>query len=751
MRIVFLWLLCLVWAAAYPQVCITGKVVSDSSGTPVTLANVYIPEYGVASATDHDGAFTLCKLPEGTVHLQVTYVGYRTFISRVQISDTLQEINITLTPSAIDYQEVTVYGEQTSASNATANNIASLSTISMRQQGALTLVDGMAQLPGVQKLTTGPGISKPVIRGLYGNRIQTVVFGLKYDSQQWQDEHGLGLTDMGVDRIEVIKGPASLLYGSEAMGGVLNILEEKPAPVGQTLGDATVRFSSNTLGLSTDAGIKSSTENNHWRIRLGEENHADYTDGRGERVLNSRFAGYHAKASYGHLSGKWTSENNYAFSLSHMGFLLEAGQPLVPDDRNSRSFQLPHHTVFMHILATKNTFYLGRSVLKTNIGVHLNNRQEQEGGNRISLDMQLNSYTGNTIWSRRIGKNSEVSAGIQAMHQTNVNNGSRSIVPDASISEGSIFTYLKHHFKSLVMEGGFRYDLKHINTLPTGTINNDFPNNPGKEVIPFSRTYGTVNSSAGVSFVKKHWNVKANISTGYRAGNLAELSSNGLHEGTIRYEIGNIHLPIEQNACTDLTATYEVRALTVSASGFYNQFHDYIFLAPINKEYIGFPIYLYIRDNASLIGWEGDVQLHPKAFGNVSLRATCAQVTGKAGNGDYLPFIPAGKITGEVKWKSKENIKRRQTFAGFGADHILPQDHPAQFETSSPGYTLIHASAGVSFIGQRRDVMLSVAATNLLNEVYFDHLSRYKYYNIFDMGRNISVHCHITFHKKSTL
>ena len=120
----------------------------------------------------------------------------------------------------------------------------------MRASGAFNLSDALAKLPGVNQLTTGVGISKPVIRGLYGNRVLAIISGLRFDNQQWQDEHGLGLTDMGVDRVEIIKGPASVLYGSDAMGGVLNVIEEKPAAVGAIARDLNAQLFSTTYGLS---------------------------------------------------------------------------------------------------------------------------------------------------------------------------------------------------------------------------------------------------------------------------------------------------------------------------------------------------------------------------------------------------------------------------------------------------------------------------------------------------------------------
>lgn len=195
--------------------------------------------------------------------------------------------------------EVEVSNTVNTYANETVLNITALSTEAMREKGSFNISDGLSKLPGISQVSTGVSISKPVIRGLYGNRVQTVFSGLRFDNQQWQDEHGMGITDIGIDHVEIIKGPASLLYGSEAVGGVVNIIEERNAPEGKIVGDINTRFLSNTYGNATDIGIKGNRNNKNWRIRAGYESDADYSDGDNFRVLNSRFDGYYFKASYG--------------------------------------------------------------------------------------------------------------------------------------------------------------------------------------------------------------------------------------------------------------------------------------------------------------------------------------------------------------------------------------------------------------------------------------------------------------------
>src|SRR6266487_4422725 len=217
-------------------------------------------------------------------------------------------------------QEVVVSGIRSSTVKETSLNIRSLSVQTIRQMGALNISDALSKLPGISQLNTGPAISKPVIRGLYGNRVLAVLSGLKFDNQQWQDEHGLGLTDVGIDRIEIIKGPASLLYGSEAVAGIINIIEEAPNEAGKKSGDVNLGLFSNTYGLSFDAGLKSATQKRNWGLRVGLNSNADYTDGNSNRIQNSRFTGYYLKGSYGFVKPKWTSNNHYNSSLDNFGF-----------------------------------------------------------------------------------------------------------------------------------------------------------------------------------------------------------------------------------------------------------------------------------------------------------------------------------------------------------------------------------------------------------------------------------------------
>ncbi|MGZ3900984.1 MAG: TonB-dependent receptor, partial [Bacteroidia bacterium] len=609
--------LLLISTAGFTQISLKGRVKADSTELYLPGVSVTIPELNVITQTGGDGSFIFKGLPKGRFTVLFRLEAYKTLINTVVLKDSLDLGIILLKPGSIQINEVVIYGSNNSDFTKTANTIQQLDANDIKNSGAMNLSDGIAKMPGISQLSTGAGISKPVIRGLFGNRIQTVLYGLRFDNQQWQDEHGLGLSDVGIDRVEIIKGPAALLYGSEAMGGVINIIEEKTAPVNKINSDFSTRFFSNTYGVATDVGVKGATEKFNWRLRAGMDSHADYSDGNDKRILNSRFGGYYAKVGCGFNRKKWINQTNYMFTQSNFGFLMDPYQlndP--PDERLSRSLDRPHHTVNLNIVSTQNTFFLERSKLKVNAGFQNNNRQEQEGGNKVSLNMILNSYLANATWIKNFG-NHEWSLGTQGYYQTNTNVGSRTIIPDAALSESSLFSYIKLNFKHLVYEGGLRFDFRNIQTFATGIINTD-PSTPGYYIKPFNKNYNSLNGSSGLSWFGKHLNFKTNISTGYRAANLAELSSNGLHEGTVRYEIGNTDLKIEQNICGDIYLAYNSDYVNVSASSYYNQFLNYIYLAPSDLQYIGFQIFNYKQQDAVIKGVEGTLDLHTTKVNRVN-------------------------------------------------------------------------------------------------------------------------------------
>jgi len=723
----------------HAQETLRGKVVDADDSSGVAYAVIYLPDVNKSAIADSNGVFEMGGVPGASQKIIISRIGYTTYSTVIDCH--AYNSVFAVKKSSAQLQPVVVVGTQIQLKNESVSSTTILNQRDMRSRGALSISDGVARLPGVTQLNTGVGISKPVIRGLYGNRIQTIVIGMRFDNQQWQDEHGLGLQDIGVDRVEVIKGPMALVYGSEAMGGVLNIIEESPATVDSVSGDISMRLFSNTYGAALDAGVKVSKDNYFWRIRAGSESHADYSDGNNKRIRNSRFDGHVAKGTFGFNTANWSCVNNYLFSKSDFGFIMDMAGYLEPDGRWSRSFENPHHTVFINMFTSQNTFFSGRSIVRLNVGGHINRRMEDEGGGGISLDMQLITACLHLQLERPVNGRWTMLSGIQSQYQDNQNFGSRKIVPDALIAEASAYCYFKYaarhgtNERPFVFEAGARYDYRHITTYETGTINT------GLFALPaISKNYSAYNASGGVAL--PFFNVLAlrlNATSGYRSPNLAELSSSGVHEGSLRFEVGNVNMEIEQNICGETALELEMKELSASVAGYYNQFFNYIYLIPTNEEWFGFKVYRFIQTDASLSGMEVTLGYTPPKK-RMKLNADFSMVRGITGEGNYLPFIPADKINFTATRNFGDYAKLTGTYVRAGAQYYFDQNRAAQFETPTQHYLLVDVGAGTSVhLAKNRVIDIDVACNNLLNEVYYDHLARYKEFNIYNIGRNITL------------
>ncbi|MEO6038625.1 MAG: TonB-dependent receptor [Saprospiraceae bacterium] len=643
--------------------------------------------------------------------------------------------------------EVLISGLRESASKGTVLNLTALSHERIVRSGAPSLAGALTALPGVSRLSTGAGIGKPVIRGLYGNRVLVLLSSLKFDNQQWQDEHGLGLSDVGVDRVELIRGPASILYGSEAVGGVLNVIEEQPAPGPGRQGDANLRLYSNTRGLSGDLGFLGNTKRGWWRLRAGADNHADYTQGGGDRALNSRFGGYYFKGTLAFRNTRRQSILNYNGSLNNFGFVLE---DLVnffsPDARWSRSLAGPHHTVALNVLSSENTFWRKNGQLKVNVGLQSNLRREDEGGGAVSLNMHLLSLPWNVQWAKPLSRhNTLILSSIGAL-ENNTNYGARIIVPDANMAEqgGSVFLRLLRG--TLTVEAGLGVQDKFIETKATRLLNT-----PDKDIHPFSRHRASANGLLGLAWnPSATWTFKANAATGFRAPNLAELSSNGLHEGVFRYEIGRADLRNEQNLNLEANISSEGKWWALSVAGWVNQFKNYVYLAPTGEDVFGFPVFRYQQSDARLLGGEATATLRPA--GAWAWDNEFALVQGERADGTALPFIPAPKWRSRLKWAGNWGPRLPKSWAFAEGEYVLAQNRPyrpadcdrmmaneAQLgcETPTPAYFLLHAGLGTDLAWGKRFLTLRLSARNLLDRRYFDHLSRFKAYGIYEPGRDI--------------
>ena len=607
----------------------------------------------------------------------------------------------------------------------------------LQQKGAATLMEGLASIPGVAQVSTGTSIGKPVIRGLSGNRVLVYTQGVRLENQQFGEEHGLGLSDSGIESVEIIKGPASLLYGSDALGGVLYFNPEKFAKPNFYSADFSQKFFSNTQGSNTSFGLKSSSENWKFLIRGGYNNHGDYKIASPVRssisgpndslVTNTRFEEADVKTAVGYSNSKFSSVLRYNLNNLNLGIPEQIGL-----QTRKRDPDYPRQGVVNHILSLHNNFFFKNSKLDADFGYISNNRKEFAVSTVPVLEMNLNTLNYDLkYYLPKIGK-LETIVGVQGMSQTNKNSGSELLIPDANTNDIGALATTNYEWNSNVIQAGFRFDTRNINTETHGIIGNE------GYFEAINKKYNSFNASLGYKTkLTEKLSFRLNVASGFRSPNLAELTSNGVHEGSNRYEIGNANLKNEQNIQTDLNLEYGNSHFEFFANGFYNHINNYIFISPNGNVIDGNDVYDYIQTNAKLYGGEFGIHFHPHPLDWLHITSGFETVTGQKQNGEYLPLIPANKWNNNIRTEFNINNWIKKGYAALNIESIFKQNNNSAFETKSNDYTLVNLGLGGNVNINKTNFDISINANNMLNKSYISHLSRLKTDGIPNIGRNI--------------
>ena len=726
-------LLAMAFIHGYSQNSLLGKITSVEDNTPLEEVAVYFPQLEKGTVTDQNGKFEITNLPLGTYKIVVSYIGFQTFSKAFDILQGTNTINISLNPSAIEMEEVIVSTpfHKLQRENVVKVEYANMATL--KTKGAITLADGITHIAGVESVSTGLGIGKPVIRGLSSNRVLVYTQGVRLENQQFGDEHGLGLSDSGIESVEVIKGPASLLYGSDAMGGVLYLNPEKFNLPNNTDGDVNLTYFSNTEGLNANVGFKSSGEKFKFLVRGSTTSHIDYRTGENTRVTNSRFKAYDLKTGVAYQATAFKTELRYNYNTSDLGISEEIGE-----QTKKRSPNMPYQHINNHILSSKTNMFFTNSSLDVTLGYTFNSRKEFEENQEEGpvLDMDLATFNYNLQYSLPKWGKLETIVGVQGMHQTNTNFGREILIPDAITNDiGVLATSHLHLNKDRDLQLGIRYDHRTIN----GTANG-LPNEEG--YIPeLNRDFSSFNAALGYKMnLSKSIIGRINMASGFRAPNLAELTSNGVHEGTNRFEIGNPNLENEQNIQTDIALEFKNEHIELYINGFYNAISDYVFIEP-NGEFVGEDaVFIYRQQNAKLYGGEIGFHLHPHPIDWLHLESSYQTVTGKLNNGEYLPLIPANSITNTVRIEFNKSEKWLESYYAFVTlQSVFDKTKVSTFESTSGGYNLLNIGFGGSISVFDKDMDIQVSGNNILDKNYISHLSRLKTDGIPNMGRNVTI------------
>jgi len=774
--------------------------VTDENNQPLPGAAVYFPDLHKGATADKDGNYKIIDLPSGKFLIEVRFIGYSIKIVKVNIEG-MTHMDFILEESHMELNEVIITGS-TAATEKAINPVqtVSISEKSLKRGASTNIIDAVSKEPGISQITTGVSISKPVIRGLGYNRVVVLQNNIRQEGQQWGDEHGIEIDEFSIDRAEVIKGPGSLVYGSDAMAGVINFLPPEPEEMGKITAGLLSSYNTNNKQYGISFRNAGNLNGIHWRIQLTKKEAGNYSNANDGKVFNSGFNETNINGSVG-ISKKWGYTNiNFSAFDQNLG-LVEGerdslGNFLIPQvvndtlleehaatggDLEGYHLTIPRQRINHYRVSSTSNIIFNNSRMALTLGWQQNNRREyvfqQDADKKIEqgvgLYFQLNTFNYDLTYFLPEIKGWETSVGINGFQQTNSNKGVEFLIPDYSLIDGGIFAITRKSFNKLYISGGLRYNFRSVDAKEL------ILNAKGEPVIQpgtdteikftgFSKNFSSVSYSVGGSYsFTKSVILKLNVSSGFRAPNMAELGSNGHHEGTFRYEIGNPDLKPETSVQLDGGFLVNTNHVSFELDAFSNSINHFIFVQKLNSlsggdslrvdEGDSIPAYKFVQGNARLLGGEITLDIHPHPLDWLHFENTFAYVQGiqlhQTDSTKYLPFMPAPKFHSELRAEFKKAGKLfRNLYAYVELDYYFAQNKIYSAfgtETPTPSYYLFNAGLGTDVVNKKGNTLFSFyfVAANLFDRAYQDHLSRLKYapenpatgrMGVFNMGRNFN-------------
>jgi len=763
---------------------LSGTITDKADGKPIPGATISVPDLRIGTISDANGKYSIGQLPKGIYLVQVSFVGYATYNQRVDLSKTTK-LDVILQTSSIEASEVVITG----VSKATEIKrdpvpMAAVSKTYIDQHSASTnVIDQIANLPGISAVTTGPNVSKPFIHGLGYNRVITLQDGIRQEGQQWGDEHGIEVDQNSIDRVEIIKGPASLSYGSDAIGGVVNLLSPPPVAEGQILGSFMGNYGTNNNLLSSSFRLQGNNNGLVWGTIISAKEAKDYQNQHDGRVYGTGFKEKDARVMVG-LNKSWGysyfnaslfddqqeipdgSRDPLTRKFTRQITDIDTVREIVPQsDLNSYGITPLHQHVQLYRIYNNSNFTLGSGNLIVNLGYQYSHRREYTHPTEpdiAGLNLHLNTYTYDVKYNYIIGNDFETTVGVNGQYQNNtIGDATDFPIPSYHQFDVGPFFIIKKSFGKLDLQGGVRYDSRsfhgqaaYIDTtvafypsLYTGPNPTTTPN-VTQQFAPLNKTFSGSTGSFGATYnFSNHFLIKANIARGFRAPSIAELSANGPDPGSQIYHVGDSNFKPEFNVQEDIGAFLTLPNVSMSVELFNNNIQNYIFQqqelnadgSPVITQ--GYNTFTYVQSKARINGGEFNMDLHPVSwlhFEN-SLSLTYGTNLGTGGKVPdslkYLPFIPPLHTHSELRGTFTKGFGTFRNVYGFvGFDHYDAQNRYFSAygtETYTAGYNLLSAGFGGNIVNAAGDTVLKlfIEGTNLGNVNYQSNMSRLKYFD----------------------
>lgn len=737
-----------------------GQVLHLTNAQALAKVKVTVHETNQVSFTDSSGRFSL-NLKKGHYHLHFEKPDFAAKDIDLVFNES-KELTLFLSPTRIELSELLIedsYLRMGSASN--SKEVLAINPKGIEQGQNLDLGSLLESLPGVNMLNTGLGISKPVIRGFMGNRVAVIDQGIKQEGQQWGMDHGLEIDPFQAKRMEIVKGPAALQYGSDALGGALKILPDL-APKNRYEGSiqSVYHSNNNTIGLSAASSFKQGKFYSTLRV-----SHRQYQDFKvpAEQFVYNGFVLPITDGTLKNTAGQLSSANwNFAWQSNdyrarYLVSYYEQKQGLYPGATGvpraydvgqigpSSDIAFPRQEIKHYKLFTLQNIRLADHWLELEGGFQRNDRAEQsiphahgfeelDSSATLALGLIQDSWQLNARYRVHLG-DQEILLGTAQQMKLNKRDGFEYLIPNFETYQSGSFALSKGELsEKWHWDGGLRWEYKQVNSeLSTSpwwaNIDSIAVRSPA-----INRSFSNLAGAFGVSYkANPFWLFKAHMARSFRAPNIAELSSNGVHHGTFRHEQGSANLNPELAWQLDLQAEFQQETWLLRLSPYVYYFENFIFLSP-SAQFSLLPEagQLYRYQQAPVIQGGAELLLDWHPVKNLHVSNAAELLLNRNLNTNLpLPFSPP--------WNNRLSVNWETNIWQLGADWqwTLDQNQVDRNERRTPGYHLFALNFAYTKSWKLHQLTFNAAVQNLFNVSYLRHLSRYRILNLPEQGRNI--------------
>lgn len=789
--LVFFILCCLGITNAQKTHSIKGTVESVT-GERLPGVSVFIPTLKTGTTTNTDGSFSINNIPQGNYTLEISFIGYQTVQKNVVLKNSDAKLIIKLKEQVEKLGEVVVSGSaERSTKLKSAITVAVVNSDFINENLGGSLMQSLEKMGGISSIEIGSGQSKPVIRGLGFNRVLVAEKGLKHEGQQWGADHGLEIDQFDVQNIEVLKGPSSLSFGSDAIGGVIHIKRNNFPDKNSFHGEANTSYMSNNHSFSGSLQFEKRT--NHFLVgaRATGIRYGDY------RVPTDHVNVYdfvvplhknHLRNTAGqeysfHFHTGYLSENFHSvFYLSNYnaksGFFANAHglEPRKVDneayDASNSDIDKPLQQVNHLKLTNETMLKLDEHELQFLLGYQKNIREEK--GNYVNHGYMPSQYpTTLAIPSdleRKFNKdffatkltdkvqidNHQLELGLDANLQKNEIGGWGFIIPNFTQYNFGGFALDSYKLnENLKLKAGLRYDYGHIDIEEYTDWFESPTANGAKEYLTrveaMKKGFHNVSGSAGLVYTKDAWTLKTNVGNSFRMPIAKELAANGVNYHYFRYERGNRELSPERSYQWDITAEWEQNNWLVEVSPFANYFPNYIYLNPTSEFDVlygaGNQIFNYTQSKVFRYGAE--LHLHKTLFNHLELTSVSEYVKSRQLSGEKknygLPFSPPFSTNLSAKYTFDTFSYFEKSYFSVDFKYTAKQTDIVPPEEITNSYQLVNLGMGTNIKFGRYKAQVHLQVKNLFDTKYYNHTNFYRLIDLPEQGRNFLASVKFTF------